>query len=267
MFTKSHIWQRWSGPLTDVTAALNLAMLELEQWSGIPTTATIRIAYSNHLTHSGEDPTMLEHLHITDVRLIKDLSIDVELDSHWWQDQSRQYHRQRIEGPGEGALVVKPPPFNYAAVKFRLSKSFPAGPMRLVVQGPDRTSVEGLTTRLVEVLHRSTSGPTKGFPDKVGWAFVPLVAFLGFAAGDSAVGVFNLGGVVGHYELPRVVLPIAAAIVAGTFWAAFVWALPSLELLDSTERSRFQRYQGLLLSGVGAVVAGLIATAIWAAIT
>src|SRR5674476_550988 len=63
LFTKSHNWQRWSGPLTEVTAALNLAMLELQQWSGIPATVKIRISYSNQLTHSSEDPVDLEHLH------------------------------------------------------------------------------------------------------------------------------------------------------------------------------------------------------------
>lgn len=134
MFTKSHKWQRWSGPLTEVTAALNLAMLELQQRSGIPATVKIRISYSNQLTHSSEDPTVLEHLHGTDLRRINELWIDVELDSKWWLDQTNQYDHQQIYGDkaGEGgALLVKPPPLNYAAVTLRLSKSLTASAMFL----------------------------------------------------------------------------------------------------------------------------------------
>lgn len=269
MFTKSRNWQRWSGPLSEVTAALHLAMLELEQRSGIPATVKIRISYSNQLTHSSEDPADLEHLHSTDLRRISDLWIDVELDSKWWLDQTNKYDRQRIYGDKaeEGdALLVKPPSLNYAAVTLRLSKSLTASAMFLAVQGPDRTSVEGLTSRLVEVLNRSTSGPTS-LLSRLGWALVFPIATFAALIGSSAVRTFNLAPVDGRYEWQEIVVPITAALVAGSIAAAFVWALPSLELLDSMERSRFQRYRALLLTGFGTVVAGLIATAIWAAFT
>ena len=71
------------------------------------------------------------------------------------------------------------------------------------------------------------------------------------------------------YVVPQLLLIAVAAF----FWkryprpSLYLALMASLELLGSMERSRFQRYRALLLSGLGAVVAGLIATAIWAAFT
>lgn len=270
MFTKSHNWQRWSGPRTEVTAALNLAMVELQQWSGIPAKVRIRISYSNQLTETSDDPTALERLHSTDLRRIDDIGIDVELDSQWWLDKTNQYDRRQIdlrydEKAEQGAaLLVKPPPLTSSAVLLRVSKSAKA--IYLTVMGPDRTSVEGLTTRLVEVLNRSTSGPTN-LATRYGWGLVFPAASLGLLIGTLADERFNLSPPNGRWDWQDFAATITASIVAGTICAAFAWALPSLELLDSTERSRFQRYRTRLITGVGAVIAGLIGTAIWAAIT
>jgi hypothetical protein len=46
-----------------------------------------------------------------------------------------------------------------------------------------------------------------------------------------------------------------------------VWALPPLELLDTGERSRFARFRAFLLSGLLAIAASVIASAVWAAVT
>ena len=56
VFTKRHEWRRWSGPRTEVTAAVNLASTELEKWSGKPSAVRFRITYSNQLTETSDDP-------------------------------------------------------------------------------------------------------------------------------------------------------------------------------------------------------------------
>lgn len=163
------------------------------------------------------------------------------------------------------ALPGKSPPLISAFVMLRLSRGFGPG-MGLDVFGPDRTNVEGLTMRLAEVVNRSTSGPT-WLPSRFRWIYVWPAASVGLALGSITNPLVNLPRVKLLPIWQIIVVPLAAAIVAGTVWAAFAWALPSLELLDTGERSRLQRYRTLLWSGLGAVVAGLIGTAIWTALT
>jgi hypothetical protein len=239
VFTKRRDWRRWSGPRTEVTAAVNLASTVLEEWSGKPSAVRFRISYANQLTETSDDPTALDQLHRTDLRRIEDLWIDVEPDR----------------------------PFRSApSVSFRISNGILAG-IRVEVSGPDRTNVEGLTARLVEVLNRAASGPTN-----FSTGFGPLAAFIlgvaiGLAIGVAVVVGFNLAPNNNRYEWQEIVVPAGAAMAMGTLFLAFNWALPSIELLDTGERSRFQRFRALLFSGLVAIIAGLIATAIWAAVT
>lgn len=274
VFFKTRSWQRWSGPRSEVTAALNLASDELQQWSGIPAEVRIEISYSNHLTEISHAPASLEQVHRTELRRIKDVWIDVKPDRELWLVQRAEYNRREIERrigakTEEAAALVEPPPFVDAAVSLRLARGLVTdanAAMSLEVKGPDRTSVEGLTTRLVDVLNRSASGPTN-LPTRFGWMLVFPVASFGLVVGLLAVHALNLAPVDGRYEWQEIVIPIMAAILAGIICAAFVWALPSLELLDSNERSRFQRCRARLWTGIGAVIASLVAAAIWAKAT
>lgn len=274
VFFKTRNWQRWSGPRNEIAAALNLASEELQQWSGIPAWVKIEISYSNHLTEISHDPASLEQVHRTDLRRITGVWIDVKPDRELWLAKRNEYDRREIElryggKAEEAAALVEPPSFIDAAVSLRLARGLVMNAnaaMSLEVKGPERTSVEGLTTRLVDMLNRSTSGPTN-LPTRFGWLYLWLPVLLGALMGTLIIRVFNLAPLNGQYERPEIVLPIASAIVAVTIWAALVWAWPSLELLDSTERSRFQRYRTLLWAGLGAVIAGVMAAAIWARFT
>jgi hypothetical protein len=138
--------------------------------------------------------------------------------------------------------------------------------MHLEVAGPDRTNVEGLTTRLVEVLTRSAVGP-RNVP-QLAWIMVAIFgAEIGFLLAFSLVHAFELAPVNNRFEWQEIVFPAVAAIVIIGFLGALAWALPSLELLDGDERSRFMRFRTSLLAGLGAVTAGFIATALWVALT
>lgn len=273
MFTKRRNWQRWSGPRREVTAAINLASAVLEQWSGIPPVVKVRIFYANLLTETSDDPTALEDVHTTDLRRIEELSIDVDLDHEWWLQRRKEFNARemnlRLDGKtDEAAALVEPPPLMSASVTFRLADGT-APAMRMLVLGPDRTNVEGLSTRLAEVLNRSASGPTN-LPTgsaAFGLVFAFFGIILGLNVGTAIVRVFNLAPVDNRYEWQEIVVPIAAAIVTGSFFFALHWALPSLELLVTGERSRFERFRGMLISWLVAIIAGVIATAIWAAIT
>jgi hypothetical protein len=272
VFFKTRSWQRWSGPRSEITAALNLASDELQQWSGVPAEVRIEIHYSNHLTEISHAPASLEQVHRTELRRIKDVWIDVKPDRELWLAQRTEYNRREIDlriggKTEEAAALVEPPPFVDAAVSLRLARGLNANAaMSLEVKGPNRTSVEGLTTRLVDVLNRSTSGPTN-LPTRFGWMLVFPVASFGLLGGQLAVRAFNLAPLNGRYEWQEIVIPMMAAILAGIISAAFAWALPSLELLHSNERSRFQRYRAHLWAGIGAVIASLVAAAIWARAT
>jgi len=258
-----------------VTAAVNLASTELELWSGIPSAVRSRISYANELTETSVDPAALNHVHRTDLRRIEDLWIDVEPDRDRWL-QSRDEHRARqldllVQGKTDEAAATGDPPGPERVISASVSLRLAGGgsivkAMQLEVAGPDRTNVEGLTTRIVEVLNRSTEGPTRIRREFS--LFSPLWGFLvGWLVGFSAVRGFNLAPRNTRFEWQEIVIPSAAAIVTAGFLAAFVWALPPLELLDTGERSRFTRFRALLLSGLGAIAASVIAAAVWTAVT
>lgn len=271
MFTKRQDWRRWSGPRTDIRAAVDIASAELQKWSGIPAKVDIRISYNNQLSQNSDDPATLDNLHSTDLHRVRDLWIDVDIDRAWWRETSSEYDRRRIEltydgKPEEAALLPKPPELMTAAVALRLEARATAG-MRLVVIGPERANVEGLTTMLVEVLNRSAGPKNPTGPLGFGEFLAAASVVLAFGLSYVAVHVLHLAPIDNHYQWQEIVFPFGAAIIVGASWFAYFWAFPTIELLDSAERSRFQRYRTSLLTWFVAVIGGLIATAIWAAIT
>ena len=258
-----------------MTAAVNLASTVLQEWSGIPSAVSFRISYANQLTETSDDPTALDQVHITDLRRIEELWIDVEPDREWWLQRKSDYQHDRLVRAGravegqtdEAAALVEPPPFMHnTSVSFRIIKALAAG-IRVEVRGPDRTNVEGLTTRLEEVLNRSASGPTNIPTGFVQLPHTFLGASIGLLIGSAVVRWFDLAPSNNRYEWQEIVVPIAAAITTGALFFGFNWALPAIELLDAGERSRFARFRALLFSGLGAIIAGLIVAVIWAAVT
>jgi len=267
VFTKSHTWQRWSGPHTDITTAIKLASDDLHKWSGIPARVKIRTFYDNQLSESSDDPLALEQIHSTDLHRINELWIDVEDDSDWWLQRSHEYNERemlRLDGKiDEAAALVKPPALTSESISLRLGVR---SGMRLAVHGLERTNVEGLTSRLADVLNRSATGPTKiptGAPGFV-WVCSLLPTLLAF---EFALIASDPAPLHRHWYWQLFLIPSGAALVVAALCVAFFWALPTVEILDSGERSRFQRYRATLYFWLVAIIAGVIGTAIWAAIT
>jgi hypothetical protein len=203
MFTKSRGWRRWSGPRTEITAAIGLASEVLEQWSRIPSKVNVRVSYANQLTETSPDSTALDRIHVTDLRAIEDVWIDVETDVEWWRRRTNEYNERKIElryhpDPEDTAPLVEPPQLTISTVSFRLGSRNTKG-MRVDVQGPDRTNVEGLMARLVQTLDRSASGPTNFAPE---WALALSApfAFLASIFAYNAVHVFHLAPIDNRYQ-------------------------------------------------------------------
>jgi hypothetical protein len=268
VFTKSHTWQRWSGPHADLTAAITLASDDLYRWSGIPARVKIRTFYDNQLSEVSDDPLALEQIHSTDLHRINGLEVDVEEDSDWWLQRSHEYNGREIDLRRGGkidevAALDKPPALTSEFILLRLGAR---SGMRLAVQGLDRTRVEGLTSGLVNVLNRSATGPTNIPSGSTGFVliFTLMPAIIAF---NFALIVSHPAPLHGHYYWQLFIIPAGAALVVAALCVAFFWALPTVEILSSGERSRFQRYRAALYFWLVAIIAGVIATAIWAAIT
>lgn len=216
VFMQRRDWRRWSGPRAEVTEAVRLASAEIEQWSGDPATVRVRIAYKNQLTETSHDPTALEQVHITDLRRIEDVWFDVETDANAWRDRMVDYEvrlgeLRRSGAAAEAAALVEPGELVHSSVSFRLGcRSAPA--MRLEVLGSDRTSVEGLTRRIEQILNRSASGPTWLRREWAGSLAIP-VTLLAVIVASFGVHAFRLAPVDGRYQWQEVVAPIAAAVL------------------------------------------------------
>ncbi|WP_407341693.1 hypothetical protein [Pengzhenrongella phosphoraccumulans] len=266
MFTKSHSWQRWSGPSSELTAAIDLASTVLSQWSGIRSKVEVRISYANKLTETSNDPAALDGLHVKDLRRVRDVWVDIDVDREWWLAETNKYNSHEINmrygtDDGSTAPLVKPPELVHASASFRLASGLSAG-IEVDVRGPDRTSVEGLMARIVDVLDRSTTGPTR-VPAQVGFVLLAPVMVAATYFGGRMVHFLNWAPKDNQYQWQEILIPTLLSVVSVGILATFMWAFPTLELLGLGERSRFVRYRSLFLSGLGAVVAGLIATALW----
>ncbi|MBU4336344.1 MAG: hypothetical protein KJ548_07200 [Actinobacteria bacterium] len=268
MFTKSHDWRRWSGPRAEITAAIGLASEVLEQLSGVPSTTAVRITYSNQLTETLSDPGALDRTHFTDLRSIEDVWIDVKTDFAQWRLRARERDERAIDRRsdpevGDRAPMSEPSSPAISAVSFRLGKDRIRA-MQVSVEGSDRTSVEGLMGRLVAALNRSTEGPSNFSSEWVWVALFPF-AIVALLLASYVVHAFNFAPIDGRYEWQEIVIPILSVAATICLFASTVWVFPKLELLDSGTRSRFRRFRALIFSGLGAIVAGIIATAVYAA--
>jgi len=253
-----------------VTTAIALASAVLEQWSEIPSKIRVRISYANQLTDTSNNPAALEQVHISDLRKIEGFWTDVEVDTAWWLERTNEYNAReidlRLDGKiDEAAALVKPPALGSGSISLRLGDGRVTA-MSLEVHGPDRTNVEGLTSRLVDVLNRSASGPTN-ISNVWCVSLIPVAVALGTFIGWKVVRGFNLAPLDNRWEWQEIVIPVAAALVMTGLLAGVAWVFPTLELLDSGERSRFQRNRAWLFSAICAVIFGVIGTAIWAAFT
>lgn len=246
-------------------AAVRLASAEIEQWSGNPATVRVRIAYKNQLTETSHDPTALEQVHSTDLRRIEDVWFDVETDANRWREQMDDYNEHEVElrldgHTDEAAALAKPATLVLSSVSFRLENKNPPA-IHVEVLGSDRTNVEGLTARLEQILNRSASGPTKLPREWAGPVAIPAALLTGVFA-SYGVHAFNLAPVNGRTEWQEIVIPFALSVVVAGIFASVAWIFPGLELLDRDERSRYRRYRSRLISGLGAIIAGLITAAI-----
>lgn len=268
MFTKSHDWRRWSGPRGEITVAIGLASEVLEQWSSIPSKANVRVLYANQLTETSPDSAALDRIHVTDLRAIKDVWIDVETDVEWWRRRTDEYNERKIKlrfnpDPEDTVPLIEPPQLVISSVSFRLGSRNNKG-MHVDVQGPDRTNVEGLMARLVQTLDRSASGPTNFTPE---WALILCSPFAVFASlfASSAVHALHIAPIDNGWQWQEITFPIVAFLATYGVSALIVWLFPKLELLDSETHSRFRRYRALFFSGLGTICTGLIAAVIFAA--
>lgn len=265
MFSKTHKWRRWSGPREAVTEALELSLKEIEEWNNFPSAVEVRISYSDQLTEISNEARVLAELPKTDLHRVTSLWVDIKADRDLWRHQRDDYMyakngwkiKERNGEVLESNTAPTAPPILIPgiSVSIRLTNDSFSG-MTIEVNGPDRTKVAGLMTRLQEVMNHASIGPSN-WPSRFrGFIAVLFGSWIGFAV--SGLGYLALVG--GDY-VPKLVLIIGTATMA-VFVPALQWTLPAFELLERGERSRFQRFRIGFLSILSSLIVGLTVNAI-----
>lgn len=227
-YTATRKWQRWAGTLADLDRALNAAMEELRQWLGTEPRCYLSVALPE-LTMEFSKIEGLKTIS-NDIRKVKTI--------RFWPNLG-----------GEGPKV-----------DITIDDDSPA--VSLEVKGNDRVRVEGLRTRLGDLLDKGYRRPRWYGDRSVIVIFGVILVWVLWAA-----LVFGLESVAAifHWPVPVQGNNVAVGPLVGCGVAAVAllvgvyWLFPPLELLGPGERTRYQRFRGavyvVLLSVVSIIVA------------
>lgn len=283
--TKERTWQTWAGARSDIVRAAHEAADALAGWSSYPSVVTWTVTYSDDVSETppgGVDA--LADIYRADLPRIRSLWIEIRPDrdvyyaeqtqvreAYWaeraqllqlWQEAADELVRrgesagspEQPEEPGE------PEPLIQASVLLRFSSG--GRGLRIEVNGPDRHQVSGLFDRLADILCRR-----QAFRHVVpafvaigsAYVFVPLLAL-----GSWLPRALDLSSQNDKWEVAEIVGPVLALVIPILAGAGFWFLYPRLEIIDDSQRTRAERFAKFFWGMVGAVIAGIIAAAIWA---
>jgi len=264
MIEQSFRWRRWAAPRGEAVRALELAKNALGQWSGYPSACKTRVSYENDLTERTEDPDFLANLPKSDLAQIEDLWMDVEPDHAAYEAERDKVREAKYDAMAKSEPYDErevPYPIS-ARVAFRFSSGFTG--LTIEVSGPERARVEGLVKGLRDILDQGRSAIpwySPGFAgDALPLAFAFVFTVVGLFVGDQFAphrkGFFWQDGV-----------GLGFGFVSGFALGLLIrWMLPTLELVDDGERTRFRRVRGWFFGYVGLVIATIVAAFLYDAV-
>lgn len=175
----------------------------------------------------------------------------------------RDEHRAKLRDAPEGEdLELEEPSLPDDAASIRIWKYGTS----IEVRGEDRTQVSGLLQRLTQAVTRR--GATRPNVDR-SW-FVPAAVLLLSPlalAGTSLARLLGLASRNHAWEAGEIVGISVGCLLAIGLGAAGWWLFPPVELLDEGDAGRFRRFRVAVFGAIGALVLGVIASAVYAAIS
>lgn len=135
----------------------------------------------------------------------------------------------------------------------------------LEVTGPDRAAVEGLYQRLGELLTRRQAFRRVAPRTVAAIVAAPLAIVL------LVLGILIPRWIDSSLDNHRVdwqegVGMLAGVAVTGAVVAAAVWLYPAMQLLEDGDRSRAERFRGLLVATIVSLTLGVAASVIYGAV-
>ena len=269
--TKTGNWQHCAVARGDLHRAASEAFERVGEWSGYGATSDTSVTFRSGLSETSDDPDAVAHLHRGDLPEIAQIRITIrgDRDARWREQERVRNEWYAAQGAaikrGELPTNDEPPdaaPMEDASVT--LSMPWAGRALMLEVEGPDRAAVEGLFQRLSELVTRRQSFRRIG-PHEV----VPTVAVpLGF-------GLLVLGTLVPRWidssldnhrvDWQEVVGMLAGVVLAAAVVAVVLWLYPATQLLEDGERSRAERFRGLVVAALAALVLGVVASILYGA--
>jgi hypothetical protein len=227
-YTATRKWRRWAGTLGDLDRVLKEAVDGLRQWLE----AEPRCFVSVGLPALTMDFYTIEDLQTVsnDVRKVKTI--------HVW-----------LNAGGRGP-----------SVSITIDEDSPA--VSLEVKGDDRVRVEGLRTRLGDLLNNGRRRPRWLLQRELLMVSGTLVVPILWTA--LLIGIQNLASFL-RWPLPvqgnnlRVEPLLGSGVVAVALFVGLCWLFPDLELLLPGERTRYQRLRGAVYGVLLGVVSIIVA--------
>jgi hypothetical protein len=258
----------WAGTRGDIDRAIAEAAAALDTWSRYGVQVNCRIVYRSGLTERKSGIDCVQQIHNADLPEIEDLTVNVsspDLNAYFEaRNRDRDQFFERVQSghaAAEDYEELPQPPS--ARVEFRFSRLMGSA-LSIEVEGPARDRVEGLHSRLAQILYRRQSFKRVNI-DAVVWGGAPLLALVGLVLGLAITRWFHWSHRDGRWEWTEGVGMAVGAVTGLAFVAALRVLVPQLEILDDGERTRAERFGKWVLGAATGVVVGIVAAAIYGA--
>ena len=253
MYTKPVKWRRWAGTRGSITRAIEAAVVEVERWCGYSSTCTVRLVYSDGLVQREEEPGILAGLTTRDLESIREVHFEIEPSRDEWFRLREEARDAWLGTPAdERPAAPVPPPPDPTQMRVQLDADWDSiVAMRVTVQGPERTRVEGLAGLMERQVLQGGSGLLRNYPAAaVRWTLPFMFATVG--AFIAAIAFGGRGPGLQWQEAVALVLGLGLGALVGV---CLLYLVPPLELLEDGSPSRLSRWGKWL---VGTIVVGLV---------
>lgn len=237
-FAKTRPWTRWSGSQQDLADAAEVARDTIAEWCGGEVRCDVQIEIGD-LTTDADTTDALRSIDVRDLPDVRRVAASVSTVRHGL--------------------------FSVPRASIRVGRAAPA--LVVEVHANDQVAVEGLVTRLTQMLDRGRRWPRWYQRLAVISIGSPTLVFAGALLGMALPRTFGLARVNGKWESAEVV-GVAVGFLLGILLSVALWWLtPDLELVERGQPTRLRRWRALVIGAGSTIVLSLVGTALYAALT